>query len=164
MVDRHFLELWGNLLIQTAQGQKQLQDLSQWVNQGLQGFNELTAWLGKFYGLEPLADEAPTNLTNWEKASGEFQKALKEYFALFGFVPWQEYDRVHQELEVLKDKARQQEDLIHQLQTLLTAQAIEPAEMARGFQDLVMKQSEQFQDLLKGFGVVGKKRTQKEKK
>lgn len=147
MFDRHFLEFWGNLLIQTAQGQKQLEELSQGFNLGLKGFNELTALFGKFYGLEPLADEAPTNLNSWEKASEEFRKAFKDYMALFGFVPKQENDRLLQELEVLKDKTRQQEDLIKQLQTLLTLQAIDPTEMARGFQDLVKKQSDQFQDL-----------------
>ncbi|MBA4392107.1 MAG: hypothetical protein C0407_00990 [Desulfobacca sp.] len=164
MTDRHFLEFWGNLLLQTAQGQKQLEDFSLWFNQGLKGFNELTALFGKFYGLEPLADEAPTPLSSWEKASEEFQKAFKDYMTLFGFVPKQEHDRLLQELEVLKDKTRQQEDHTKQLQTLLITQAIDPTDMARGFQDLVKKQSDQFQDLLKGFGGSGKKTTQKEKK
>lgn len=150
MIDRHFLEFWGKLLIQTAQGQKQL--------------DELTALFGKFYGLNPLADFSPAPLNNWEKASEEFRRVFKDYLALFGFVPKHEYDRLLQELEVLTDKTRQQEAHIKQLQALLTLQTIDPTEMARGFEDLIKKQSDQFQELLKGFGPVGKKTTQKEKK
>jgi hypothetical protein len=158
MLDRNFLEFWGNLMIQTAQGQKQIEDVSQWFNQGLKGFNELSAQFGKFYGLESLAGQTPSSPIPWEKASEEFQKAFKDYMALFGFVPKQDYDQLRQELEALKDKNRQQEALIQQLQTLLTTtQALDPTEMASGFQDLVKKQSDQIQDMMKGFDFFANK-------
>lgn len=46
MFDRQLLEFWGNMLIQTAQGQKQLEELSQWFNQGLKGLNDYMALFG----------------------------------------------------------------------------------------------------------------------
>lgn len=38
-MDRHFLEFRGNLLIQAAKGQKQLEELTRLVNQGVIGVN-----------------------------------------------------------------------------------------------------------------------------
>ena len=51
-MDRQFLEFWGNYLLAAAKGQKQLEDMNQWLNQGFSGYEELTAMFKKFYGLE----------------------------------------------------------------------------------------------------------------
>jgi hypothetical protein len=47
-MDSQFLEFWGNYLLAAAKGQKQLEDLNQWIRQGFSGFEELTAMLKKF--------------------------------------------------------------------------------------------------------------------
>jgi hypothetical protein len=36
-MDRHFLEFWGNFLINAAKGQKQMEDMSKWMQQGFEG-------------------------------------------------------------------------------------------------------------------------------
>ena len=160
-MDRHFLEFWGNLMIQAAKGQKQSEDLSQWFNQGVKVLNEITTLFGKFYGLEPLSYETPSILKSWEKAFEDFQRSFKEYLTIFGFVPRQEYDRILQEYEALKNKVTQQKETIKKLQMLLTAKAFDPSDMAKGFQDLIRKQTDQLQDLMRGLGTFGKKIPQK---
>jgi hypothetical protein len=48
-MDKYFLEFWGNFLINTAKGQKQMEDMSKWMQQGFEGFDELTGMFRKFW-------------------------------------------------------------------------------------------------------------------
>ena len=49
-MDRHFLEFWGNFLVNAAKEQKRLEDLSNWMQQGFKfkGFDDLTEMFRKF--------------------------------------------------------------------------------------------------------------------
>jgi hypothetical protein len=58
------LEFWGNFLINAAKGQKQLEDMSKWMQQGFEGFDELTGMFKKFYGLEHMEKDTPAYTSN----------------------------------------------------------------------------------------------------
>jgi hypothetical protein len=151
-VDRHFLELWGNLLINASRGQKQAEELSQWIRQGLKGFEELKATFTKYYGLNGLDQESPAYEKAWQKAVHDFQMSFKDYLDLMGVVSKDEHLNLMQKYEDLKKKAAEQEETIKHLRMLLDEKGIAEGAVPKGFQDLIKKQSEQFQDLVKGFG------------
>ena len=152
MVDRHFLELWGNLLINAAKGQKQIEELTQLLHQGIKGFEGQNATFRKFYGLNSLNEESPDFLKASKNAADDFQKSLKEYLDLMGVVRKDEHLKLVGKYEDLKKKAADQEETIKHLRMLLDEKGIDQAGTLRGVQDLIKKQTDQFQDLMKGFG------------
>jgi len=151
-MDRHFLELWGNLLINAAKGQKQAEELAQWIGQGLKGFEGPSAKFRKYYGLNGLDQESPDYPKAWEKAVHDFQKSLKDYLNLMGVVSKDEHLTLVRKYEDLKKKAADQEETIKHLRMLLDEKGVAQGEVPKGFQDLIKKQTDQFQDLMKGFG------------
>jgi hypothetical protein len=152
VVDRHFLELWGNLLINAAKGQKQIEELTQWISQGLKGSEGLSAKFRKYYGLNGLDQEGTDDPKAWQNAVHDFQRSFKDYLNLMGVVSKDEHLTLVRKYEDLKKKAADQEETIKHLRMLLDAKGIDQGEALKGFQDLISKQTDQFQDLMKGFG------------
>jgi hypothetical protein len=151
-MDRHFLEFWGNFLINAAKGQEQLEDMARWVGQGLRGFEDLTALFKKFYGLDSFDEENPDYPKIRKKAEKDFQESFQDYLDLFGFVTRQEHLALVKEYEALKEKVAAQEETIKHLQMVIEDKGIDQGEMVKGFQDLIRKQTDQFQKLMKDFG------------
>jgi hypothetical protein len=159
-VDRHFLEFWGNFLINAAKGQKQMEDAAKWMTQGLKGFEDLTAMFRKFYGLDNVSESAPDYAKTWEKAAKDFQKSFHDYLNLFGVVPRHEYLDLVKKYEAVKNKVAEQEETIKHLRMLMGAKGADLGEIIKGYQDLVKKQSDEFQRLMKGIGdSLGKERS-----
>jgi len=157
-VDRHFLEFWGNFLINAAKGQKQMEDISKWMQQGFEGFDELTGMFKKFYGLEHMEKDTPAYMETWEKASEKFQESFKDYLRLMGVVPKDEHLTLVNKYEELKDKVAAHEETINNLRMLLREKKAETqGELVKGFQEILEKQSEQFQETMETFGRFFKK-------
>jgi phage tail tape-measure protein len=150
LVDRHFLEFWGNFLINAAKGQKQMEDMAKWMTQGLKGFEDLTTMFRKFYGLDKLSESAPDYVKTWEKAVQDFQKSFQDYLNLFGVVPRQEHLELVKKYEALNEKLAEQDKTIKHLRILLEEKGTDLGKIVRGYQDLIRKQTDQFQDLMKG--------------
>jgi len=158
VVDKQFLEFWGNFLINAAKGQRQLEDMSKWINQGLEGFDELTAMFTKFYGLEHMEKDSPDYMATWKKASEDFSKSFKDYLLLMGVVPKDKHLTLVKKYEQLKEKVASQEETIKHLRMLLNAKKAQAqGDIAKEFQDLIEKQSEQFQETMETFGRLFKK-------
>jgi cytochrome c556 len=150
-LDKQFLEFWGNFLINVAKGQKQLEDMAQWIKQGLQGFDELTAMFTRFYGLEPNEKNTPADPDTWESAAKAFRKSFKDYLCLMDAVPQEEHLVLVQKYEKLKAKAASQEETIKHLRMLLNGKTAH-GDINKGFQDIIEKQCEQFQKTMDVFG------------
>jgi hypothetical protein len=151
-MDNQFLEFWGNFLIQTARGQRQLDDMIKWMGQGLKGVEDLSEMFRKVYGLDGTKKDTPEYLQTWEKASREFMKSFENWSESMGMIP----PGIHQELvkkyEVLKKKAASQEETIRRLKMLLAEKGSSPIDEVKNFQDLMQKQADQFQQLMDGLG------------
>jgi phage tail tape-measure protein len=148
-MDRHFLEFWGNFLINAAKGQKQMEDMSKWMQQGFEGFDELTAMFKKFYGLEHMEKDTPIYMETWKQASENFQESFKDYLRLMGVVPKDEHLALVKKYEELKEKVADQEETIKHLRMLLEEKKVEiQGELVQGFQEIIEKQSEQFQETM----------------
>ena len=163
-MDRHFLEFWGNFLVNAAKEQKRLEDLSKWMQQGFKGFedlmgsDDLTEMFRKFYGLEHMEKDTPANMETWKKASENFLESFKEYLDLMGMVSKDEHQALVKKYGELKEKVAGQEKTINNLRLLLEGKRAESqGELVKGFQNLIDKQSRQFQETMETFGSFFKK-------
>ena len=152
-MDRQFLEFWGNFLIRVAKGQKQLENMATWINQGFKDFDELSAMFRKFYGLEYMDKDAPDYSEVWKKASEDFQKSFKDYLLMMGIVPKDDHLVLVKKYEAIKETLAAREETIKHLRMLLAEKNVNAqGELAKGFQELIERQSEQFQEVIETFG------------
>ena len=82
-MDRHFLEFWGNFLLQVANGQKQLEDLAKWSKQGF-NFGDFTTLFRQAYGLEQPKQDSPGYQAIWKKAEEDFRTSFQDYLKPVG--------------------------------------------------------------------------------
>jgi hypothetical protein len=144
-MDRHFLEFWGNFLLQAAKGQKQLEDLTKWSKQACINCGDFAALFRQVYGLEQPEQDSPDYQKIWKKAEEDFRKSFQDYLSLLSVVPREEY-------EELEEKLAEREKTIQQLRQLLSDKGLDLSVVTLEFQQLMEKQGEQFQELMQNFG------------
>lgn len=150
-MDSNFMEFLGNVLSNMAKGQRQMEEMAQWIRQGFKGFEDLTTVFRKAYGLDRLSQDDPEYLKVWKEAEKEFRKSFGEYLGLFGVVPQEEHLELVRKYEKLKKKVAIQEETIENLQKLLRGKGIDYQNVTKDFQELMEKQTEQFQKVMEGF-------------
>ena len=155
-MDRNFLEFWGNYLLAAARGQKQLEDLNQWIRQGFSGFEELTAMFKKYYGLEQPRTEDSDTTQAWQNAAADFRNSLNAYLNLMGLVSKDKYRALEQKCTTLQEKVAEQEDTIKALRKLLAEEGTYQGETVKVFQDLVKKQADAFEALMQSIAPAAK--------
>lgn len=157
-MDKHFLEFWGNSLLNAAKSQKQFEDMAAWVQQGFKGFEEMTNLFLKIYGLDNLTKDSPDYFTAWTKAEEEFRKSFHDYMSLLGFVAKHEHLELVRKYEELKEKFESQEETVRHLRMLLSeSQLKDQGELAKQFEDLIKNQNDQFRNLVDKFSKAFKK-------
>jgi len=157
-MDKHFLEFWGNSLLNAAQSQKQFEDMAAWVQQGFKGFEEMTTLFLKVYGLDNVTKDSPDYFKAWEKAEKEFRKSYNDYMSMLGFVAKNEHLDLVRKYEELKEKFESQEETIRHLRLLLSESQLKgQGELAKQFEDIIRNQNNQFQSLVDKFTKVFKK-------
>jgi DNA repair exonuclease SbcCD ATPase subunit len=90
-MEEYFYEFWKNQLITVEKGQKQMQDMTKLIMQGLSGFEEVPEMFGKFCSMDFLSKETCDYIKAWEMTTEDFQKFFKYYLDLMGLVPKDEY-------------------------------------------------------------------------
>jgi len=156
-MDSQFLEFWGNYLLAAARGQKQLEDLNQWIRQGFRGFEELTAMFQKYYGLERSSNKDADSTKAWHTAAADFRNSFDAYLNLMGMIPQGKYRTLEQKYAALQKTAAEQEDTIKVLRELLAEKGSYQGKTAKVFQDLVNKQAEAFETLMKNMAAAAEK-------
>jgi hypothetical protein len=151
-MDPNFLEFWGKALLQAAQSQKQLEDLTKWCQRGFLGFQDYTQLFKATYGLDKMAESSPDYLTLWKKSEDDFRESFTGYLNLLGMVPREDYAALARNYEELKAKVAEQEETIKLLRMLLEEKGLGLAATSLEFQKLIEKQGEQFQKLFQGLG------------
>lgn len=147
-LDKHFLEFWGNLLLSIAKGQRQLDDVSRWMSQGMSGFHDLAAMFRQFYGI---GSTPPGGDEDWKAARDSFKEAYSAYLDTLGVVPKSDYMALKGRLEELQKKTDDQEAVLRKLRIELGQSSLAQGDVVRGFQELIQVQSEQFQELTESF-------------
>jgi hypothetical protein len=90
-MEEYFYEFWKNQLITVEKGQKQMQDMTKLIMQGLSGFEEVPEMFGKFCSMDFWSKETCDYMRTWEMTTEDFQKFFKYYLDLMGLVPKDEY-------------------------------------------------------------------------
>ena len=151
-MDKHFLEFWGNFMLNAARSQKHLEELTEWVHKGFTGFEDFSSLFRKIYGLEETSAGSADSVSTWKKAQEDFMKSMKDYLNLLGVVPLEEHMALVRKYEDLKEKVASQEETIRHLKMLLSeSQGLNAAQVTQHFDELIKKQSDQFQNLMDGF-------------
>lgn len=145
-MDHHFLKFWGQLLLEAADGQRRLEDLSGWIQSGFTAAGAPADLFRQSYGL-PSGTSTGSDL--WQKALHDFQKALEAYAPLWGWVPRERYDRLKRKAEAQAARIAEQERLISQLEGLLTERGLGQAALATRFQNLIEDQQQAFDKLMR---------------
>jgi len=147
-MDRQFLEFWGNLLLATAKGQQQIEDLAPWMQGMGSDSHEWASLFRKIYGLEPKF----TGSKAWDQAIQQIQTSLKEWMAIIDMVPRSELTAAQKRNQELEKLMAEQQTTIEQLQKLLDEKGIPSSKAMLDFSRLMQTQSEQFQDLMASLG------------
>ncbi|MDD3581405.1 MAG: hypothetical protein PHW74_10330 [Desulfobacca sp.] len=147
-MDKHFLEFWGNFLINAAQSQRKLEDVTKWVRRGFVNVGELGDLFRQTYGLDRLDKDSPDFLPAWQKAEEDFRESFQDYLAVLGVVPRDEYVALAKKYEELKEKVAAQQETIRHLRMLLAKNGIDYGDLTGGFQELIRKQTDQFQKMM----------------
>ena len=151
-MDRSFLEFLRNFLIHSAERQRQMDDISQWIRLGYRGFDDLMELLKKSYGLDGVSEKSPEFHQLWEKTSQDFKESFQECLNLLHVVSRSDYDTLKKENELLKKQVSEQEKVIIKLRAMLGEKVTGlPEDVAKGIQSLMITQMDQYQEIMKSF-------------
>lgn len=157
-MDKKFLEFWGNLLLQAAKGQEQMENISKWLAQGSQGtqgtsaVQSLTDQFKRVYNLDSTAATATTDQrVAMQQATDRFNKAYEEYLGLLSVVPKARFRELESKNELLqKEVARLQQEL-DRLRGAPEGAGGQADETITDFNALLQKQQRQLEDLTRQF-------------
>jgi hypothetical protein len=158
-MNKDFLEFWGNLFLNAAHGQKQLEELSGWMQQGMTGAETLTGMFSKFYGLDQLPKDNPNYFELWDKATKDFQNSFTDFINMMGLVSHDEHVALIKKYEKLKKENEDLRETVRHLRLLYEEKGASQEMANQSFKELMVKQSEQFQELMEGFSSFVKENT-----
>jgi hypothetical protein len=157
-MDKHFLEFWGNSLLNAAKGQKQFEEMTAWVQQGFKGFEEMTTLFLEIYGLDNVTKGSPDYFMAWKKAEEEFRQSFNDYMSMLGFVAKNEHLELVRKYEELKEKFDSQEETVRHTRMLLSESKLkDQGKLAKQFDDLIKSQNNEFKHLVDKFSKAFKK-------
>ena len=159
MMNRQFYEFWGNVFINAARSQKQLEEINTWMQQGVAGFNELTALFQRFYSPQAGETKAAPDAPNFQQALADLKDAFDQFAGLWGWVPQKEHQAVLERCAALEEQVQAQQTTISQLQELLAQEGLGHTELFLHFQKSLKEQSEQFHKLMESIHGAGNDNT-----
>jgi hypothetical protein len=143
-----FLEFWGKFLINVAQGQKRLDEMSSWMNRGYADADDLAALFRRCYGLNASDAGSQQNPQAWQKAVAEFQSTFAQFAAQWGWVPQVTHQETLDKCAALEKQVAEQQATIRQLRDLLAQKGLGYSELLQHMQGSLKDQSAQFQALM----------------
>ncbi len=154
-MDKHFLEFWGNFLLNAAKGQQQLENITRWLRQGIESFQGMAEIFRQAYGLREVEPASPEDQDLWKQAEESFRDSFRTYLNLLGAVPREEYAELARRYEELQEKTAEQEETIRQLRLLLEDKGLDYLAVTLKFQELMKKQGQEVEKLLGNLAKLG---------
>ena len=151
-MDRQFYEFWGNFLINVAQGQKQVEEMSAWMKQGYAGADDLSTMFRRCYGLNAPDTGNAQDPQAWQEAVAEFQNGFAQFAAQWGWVPQEEHQQVLEKCAALEEQVQSQQATLKKLRDLLSQKGLGHTELLQHMQGSLKDQSDQFQALMESIG------------
>ncbi len=147
-MNRQFYEFWGNFFTQIAQGQKQLEEMTTWINQGFGGTKELNELFQRCYGLsQPKTDDTQASQM-WEKAIKDFQQSSAQLAKQWGWVSQTEHQEVLDRCALLEKQVQEQQVTIKELRNLLQEKGLAHTELFQHLNKAIKEQTNQFNALM----------------
>jgi uncharacterized protein YoxC len=153
-MNRQFYEFWGTFFTHVAHGQKQLEEMTDWMQQGFAGAKELNELFRHCYGLSPSGDDDNQTAQQWQKAIEDFQQTLGQLAKQWGWVSQTEHQKVLDRCAALEEKVKQQQITIKELRALMEEKGLGYSELFQHIQSSVKEQSEQFNALMENIHKV----------
>ena len=147
-MDTAFLEFWGKFLINVAQGQKQLDEMSTWMRRGYADADDLANLFRSCYGLNAPDTASTQDPRAWQDAVAEFQNTFAQFAAQWGWVPRAEHQQALDKCADLEQQVQTQQETIRQLRELLAHKGLGYNELLQHMQGYLKDQSDQFQRLM----------------
>jgi formyltetrahydrofolate synthetase len=160
-MDKNIFEVWGQLFLNAAKTQKQMEDFGLWMSQGLKSFEQMASLFP--YARQPgvpdekYRDESSDYMKVYRQSMEAFLSSFREYIAMFEMVPKADYLALEKKIVALEEKCRQQDETIAQLKLMGTGSG-EHSKLAEGFRELLEQQANDFQELMKNLSTFTKKK------
>lgn len=148
-MNRQFNEFWGKYFTAVAEGQKQLEDMTNWMNKGFSQTDEMSKLFRSCYGLDKPGAENTDSLKQWQKAMADFGENFSRTATVWGWVSQTEHQKVKTRCEELEKEVKQQKATIDQLRDLLNQEGSGHKELAQHLKGVFETQNEQFHKLMK---------------
>ena len=157
-MNRQFFEFWGNFFSQVAQGQKQIEEINAWVQQGLAGTKELNELFQRCYGLKLPENDNPQSSQIWQKAMQDFNQSFNELAEQWGWVSRSEHQEVLDRCKELEKQVNQQQETIKDLRTILYEEGQGHSELFKHLNKSIKEQSDQFHALMESINEAYKEK------
>jgi len=150
-MDKQFLEFWGNVMLQAAKGQAQVENISKWLAQGAGGVQNLTDQFKRAYNIDATETPSTDQHTAWQQATDRFNKAYEDYLALLSVVPQARYRELESKNEALQKEVTRLQQEIARLRGAPEGAGGPADETIADFHALLEKQQRDFEDLTRQF-------------
>jgi hypothetical protein len=153
-----FYDFWGNFLLQVAQGQKQMEDMANWMRQGFDAMNDMATLFRNSYGLPDPSLDSSSIAPDWQQAISDFQKTFAQFAGQWGWVSSDEHKKALEKCAALEKEIKAHKETIEQLRALLAQKGMGHAELFEHLQNSMNEQSLQFHELMRTIGGPDKER------
>ena len=157
-MDSQFYEFWGQFLINVAQGQKQVEEMSSWMKKGYAGADDLAKLFRRCYGLNAADTGNAQDPQAWKEAIAQFQDTFSQFAAQWGWVPQVDHQQALEKCATLEKQVEVQQATIRQLRDLLAQKGLGYSELLQHMQGALKDQNDQFQTLMESIGSAFKEK------
>jgi len=146
-MDKNYLKFWGTMFNQAAENQQQIEQVTQWLNDGLKGSESFVNMFKDFLNAGAESGKKTDTLDD-EAIFKELHKSFDAFLTTFGMVPQSEYLSLSKKYEDLKKTVVDQKETIDHLRMMLDEKAGSSTGTIKAFQNMAEKQAEQFTSLM----------------
>jgi hypothetical protein len=144
-----YLDSLGNMFLNAARGQKQIEEFSKLMGFGLLNFQSWNEPANRFFGFDTLGKSTTEVMKFYRRILEEFQQSIKGFLSLMDLVPKRDYLELLQQYEDLKKRSRETGGI--GLENILQEGLSLQSEGLRYFEELAKKQTKEFQNLMTSF-------------
>lgn len=160
-MDKNFLEYWGQIFMNAAQGQQQLENWNKWFRQSMGGENPFLKSMFNQQETEKPQETTPEIFEITKKATDAYKEMFKASLSMFDMISKEEYNKLLNENEELKEKILRQEEIIKNVKTKSKNDNYGQEDVVDNLTKIVKDQTQQFQDLMNQIGKYYKKDSSK---
>jgi hypothetical protein len=149
MMDKAFLEFWGNVFQNAAKGRNQMDDFTEMMKGATSCSQDMDELFRKFSDPEVIKQNAEEYFKVCRKAGEDFQDSMKELLSLMDLVPKKDYDEIKKKYDDLLKSIKEKQEPLGA--GILNEEMKIQADGMKVFEGLLMDQARQFQNLMSGF-------------